>query len=626
MGSSIRVVVVTDTAVGGAALARAERLDLVVVGSVEAALEQVGGGGSVDCVVTDHDPPVVDALAVLAGVTEHAPGVPVVVATTNGSEELACDAVAAGAAQYVPHAPDTEDGTLLDLVVETVAGESPAEPGVDGVVPDDGSLPTPALVEQYETVVETVPVGVFVLDDEGRILGGNERGAELIGASQAELVGTSVLSLVEDGVFENAALDRYAETVEHLRAGETDAEVGQFQFTARPGETPRTYEVRIALRSTSPDESYSGTVGIVRDVTERERRRDELERYETVITSLADPVWVVDGEGYGLYVNPAYEDRFGWTREAVESGEVHFADTLSEASTQDIYEVTGELLAGENERATLEVEMVTADGRVLPVEDHLALLPSDEGFRGMAGVARDVSDRKRRERRLQVLKRVLRHNLGNDMTVIAGYADMLAGEATDPEQVARAETIHDVAERLVDASRKVRKLEEIIDHVPTDRRAIDVAALVDAAVSRLRGEYPEAVFTVDRPENLYVAGHEGLQHAVEQVLENAVEHNDAATPRVHVGVGHRDGWIRFTVADDGPGTPKQERRIVDDGDVTPVDHGTGVGLWVIKLVVESLDGEMTIRDGSTDDSEHDDMGEVEYDGTVVVLRLPVAEP
>ena len=543
--------------------------------SVADAVAAIDRFDSVDCVVTDHDPTEVDALAVTDAIADRAP---VVVATANGSESLASDTVAAGATEYVPTTCSDAADRLNAAIRRAVPDLAPRHA---------------RLAEQFATVVETVPEGVFVLDAHGTIVGGNGTAAELAGAAPEHLVGVSIPELVADSVFDPTVIERYDEIVADLREGTGDG-TGSFQFEASPGVETRTYEARVALL----------------DVTEREARRTELERYEAVIASLADPVWTVDADGYGTYVNPAYEERFGWGQDAIDAGEVHYTDTLTDESVDRVREVTDEMLAPEGpDRATVEVEMVTADGHTVPVEDHLALLPTDGEFRGMAGISRDVSDRKRRERRLQVLRRVLRHNLGNDVTVVRGYAELLAEDAVDPTQVERAETIRSVADRLVDASRKVRQLEAIIDHDPGDRRALDASALVDAAVEQVGGRFPAAEFSVDRPDDLYVSGHEGLQHAVEQVIENAVEHNDSETPTVVVSVVREDESVVFTVEDDGPGTPRQARRIVDDLETTPVEHGTGVGLWVIKLVVESLDGELSIDDR--------DEG-----GSVVRLRLP----
>jgi len=74
--------------------------------------------GRADCVVTDHDPPAVDGLALLGRLGERDPGVPVVVYASGGSEAVASEAVSAGAADYLP--ADAGVDRLADRVVAAV--------------------------------------------------------------------------------------------------------------------------------------------------------------------------------------------------------------------------------------------------------------------------------------------------------------------------------------------------------------------------------------------------------------------------------------------------------------------------------------------------------------------------
>ncbi len=597
--ASVRTVLVVGTAAAADALDEtAPSLVVRHVGEGTAVVDRLDEG-PVDCVVTGHDPPAVDAPSVVRTAVDR--GVPVLVATGDGSETLAGDVVAAGATGYVPTEPATASDTLVERVL------SATETGPDRER------------EQYRTIMETVPEGIFVLDEDGVALTGNRAGARMLGCGYEELVGTQIADLVDDGVFEYSVIERYLEVVRDLLSSETDTDVGVLEFDAHPEpDETRVYEARIALRPY--DESFRGVIGIIRDVTDRERRREELGRYEAIITSLGDPVWAVDPDGYGTYVNPAYEEQFGWTQAEAEAGEIHFTETIADEDVPAIRALTETLLSDDNDRQrdTLEVDVVTRDGRRVPVEDHFALLPTDGEFRGMAGVARDISDRKRRSRRIQVLNRVLRHNLGNDMNVVAGTATRIAETATDPEQVEWADRIRQRAEELVDVSRTVRRIEGVIDHDRSDLRALDVTAVLEAAVDELRWEFPDATVRVSAPSSVHAAATEGLQHAVEQVLENAVEHADAAAPTVAAVLDRRTvddvEWVSLRVSDDGPGLPPEERAVIlGEEDITPLNHGSGLGLWVVRWVIESLDGQMAIDEESEG-------------GTVVELRLRPATP
>lgn len=134
-----------------------------------------------------------------------------------------------------------------------------------------------AELERYETIVETAPVGVFVLDEQGRIIGGNDNAWRMGGYDTEELMGEPFLTLVEDGVVSEAAVEEYVETVRELLSAGTETDVGTIEadITPHDGEQ-RTYLAHISLLPF--EETFRGTVGVFQDITERKRRERALEQ------------------------------------------------------------------------------------------------------------------------------------------------------------------------------------------------------------------------------------------------------------------------------------------------------------------------------------------------------------
>jgi len=202
----------------------------------------------------------------------------------------------------------------------------------------------------------------------------------------------------------------------------------------------------------------------------------------------------------------------------------------------------------------------------------------------------------RRVNLVNVLNRVLRHNLRNGMAVIQGRTQMMAERLRDDENC--SVTLRKIDE-LIDLSQKARELEEIVGQ-DLEHQQTDVAALVERVVRDVRSEFPSASITVESDDEVTAAVLPSFERAVREVVENAAEHA-GESPTVTVTVETVPNAVAVRVADDGPGLSRQEREVLDTGIETPLVHGSGLGLWTVHWIVTSHDGsiETTVDEGTT---------------------------
>lgn len=230
-----------------------------------------------------------------------------------------------------------------------------------------------------------------------------------------------------------------------------------------------------------------------------------------------------------------------------------------------------------------------------------------EGFSGLAATlaAREEALRER-EQRLGVLNRVMRHNVRNEMTVVLSYAEMLA-ESLSGEQAEMADTAAQAGQRLTDLAEQARHIENTLSEGASEPEPVDLVTITRDVGSDVAAVHSDVSFRVDLPDSCWVHGVEELAEGVEELLTNACKHNDSEDPWVRVAIertatdggesgvlaGTADGddpSVHLQVADNGSGIPEHERGAIEQGEETALEHSSGLGLWLVRWLVDRCDG------------------------------------
>lgn len=224
---------------------------------------------------------------------------------------------------------------------------------------------------------------------------------------------------------------------------------------------------------------------------------------------------------------------------------------------------------------------------------------------------REQGELKQLNRRNKVLNRVLRHNIRNDMSVMRWHVDLLADTLEgDQEALESIDALRQKIDEVIDTSDAARRIDHI-NHDRTGEGPIDVVRAIEERVAATGAAHPDATLELDLPERAMARVGSIFETALDNLIENAIEHHDGE-PTVSIGVTvDRESSVLITIEDDGPGVPDSELATLRDGQESQMDHGAGLGLWLVRWIVDHYDGSL-------------DFERLEPRGTRAVIEVPAA--
>ena len=460
---------------------------------------------------------------------------------------------------------------------------------------------------RYETVVENVRDMVYVLDTDGRFQLVTDPLAEWLGFDAEEMLGEHPNRLLDD-----RAVATFEREIRDLRDSDADGTKLELELTTAQGEY-RPAEIEVSLVD---GESFRGTVGVVRDLTDLKRARQQLQaeqdRFTYLFDNLPDAVVeseFVDGEPVVTSLNAAFSDVFGFDQsEVIGSNLNEFIVPPGENAHEEATRL--DELGEAGETVQTEIRRQTAHGARDFLFRGIPYSQGDDDTVAGFGIYTDITEQRERERRLEVLNRVLRHNLRNDLTVVLGLADEVRERVEDDGLTSLLDRLQRKAEDVASLSDRARQIERSVRRDDASTRPVDVPSVAASLADAVADQYGVEIDT-SMPDQPATAADGRFQRAVEEVLENAVEHG-GRDPTVRLDVSVDTETVTVTVADDGPGIPDHELDVLTgDEPITQLTHGSGLGLWLVIWVTNSYGGSVTF---DSDD-----------DGTTVRLRLPRAD-
>ncbi|MFC6952425.1 PAS domain S-box protein [Halorubellus litoreus] len=343
---------------------------------------------------------------------------------------------------------------------------------------------------------------------------------------------------------------------------------------------------------------------LVRQRDEREQAlRETREQFSSLVGDVEEyAIFRLDVDGHVASWNRGARQIKGYEPDEVLGEHV---ETFYPESARDAGQAA-RLLSEAREHGRTETEgwRVRKDGsRFWANVSITALRDADGDLRGFLKVTRDMTERREREQqlehereRLEFMNRIIRHNLLNGMNVVDARAGLLSGHV-DPEVAEHLETVQSRVRDMVDLIETMRSFMQVLTEEDGERtEPVDLDAVLSAEVEKARKAYDDATVAYDPAQDVRVVGNDLLPEVFENLLSNAVQHNDSASPTVEVSVHVEGDEAVVAVADDGPGVDEaMQDAIFEKGEKGFDSPGTGFGLYLVRELVASYDGGIDVE-------------------------------
>src|SRR5215813_6186897 len=375
-----------------------------------------------------------------------------------------------------------------------------------------------------------------------------------------------------------------------------------------------------------PDGIQLGTVTVMRDVTDLRRADQELrlnyeklseaeevvrqdrDRLNLIIENVGDPIVVCDSRAKIVLTDPLAQELFGTYSDA-EPDAVQFKNQTAfgayiDSFTYSFAERENTPLRLYNPTLRQEIEYDARSGKIFDEKGQVSFTVTV--LRDLTALRR-VEQLKVERRMLEIekfaatgrLAATIAHEVNNPMEAIKNAIYLLAGAVPETAQpvynILKSET--ERVARIVRQMLGLYRNTEQVKPVNVNTIVEDTLLLLNRQLQRANVEVqtelealPDAVIAADQ---------------IRQVLSNLVINARDAMPnggKLIIRSKHLPnpddlhGWVRILIADTGTGVPPEMIRSIFEPFVTTKgEKGTGLGLWIVKGIIQNHGGKLSLK-------------------------------
>jgi len=341
---------------------------------------------------------------------------------------------------------------------------------------------------------------------------------------------------------------------------------------------------------------------------------------EVVINAIADGVIALDHQGIIQLINPAAQRIIGWGKQDALALDYKSVLKLIDKSNNELAPSVDPVVQalGNNQQITSsDLTLLTNSNKKLMIS--IVVSPVGQPGSGVIVVFRDITNEKAEEREQAEFISTASHEMRTPVASIEGYL----GLALNPATAQIDDKARDFINKAHQSAQHLGRLfQDLLDVTKADDKrlsnnpkVVDVVSFVHDVVQGLTPQAHEKGLRIlfkPQPDNEEDQGGERrinpayfinvdndhLREVVANLVENAIKY----TPKgdVVIDVGGDNDHVVVSVADSGIGIPKEDQSHLFqkfyrvDNSATREIGGTGLGLYLCRLLVEAMSGRIWV--------------------------------
>lgn len=331
--------------------------------------------------------------------------------------------------------------------------------------------------------------------------------------------------------------------------------------------------------------------------------KKEKQHAAMVIESVTNGLLTTDREGRILTANPAAEEQTGWKAAEMLGMYLYEVIGFSPVDENRIRQAVSEGIELQRSFNLEPVDILTRKGgrRIISMTGSPVYEANPEPS-GMVILVRDLTEREEFNRLQDELISSISHEMRTPLAKINSVSEMISSELSGDKAHRYSRYLHVLT---TESQRLAGFLDRILDVYQLETRQFDLeirplplSYVVQSQIEEWQIMAPERKFELSKPQKeVWVMADENSLHSVlNNLIENAVKYAVPQSP-IMITIGYPLGEeAEVCICDLGPGIPVEyhsrlfERFFRVDGADAQIVYGHGIGLYVAKILLDSMGG------------------------------------